>query len=43
MTAIGMIMLLLVGIGVTARSYGVWTRVLLLIVVAIGLLLFYLT
>jgi len=43
MTAIGIIMLLMVGIGVTARSYNVWTRLLLLIVVVIGLLLFYLT
>lgn len=43
MTAIGIILLLFVGIGVSVRSYTSWTRLLLLLVVVIGLLLFYLT
>jgi len=42
MTAIALILLLFVAVGIFARSYTVWTRLLLLIVVVIGLLLFYL-
>lgn len=43
MTAIALILLLLVGVGIFVRSYNVWTRLLLLIVVILGVLLFYLT
>jgi hypothetical protein len=43
MTAIGIVLLLLVGVGLVVRSYNIWARLLLLIVVVVGLLLFYLT
>lgn len=43
MTAIAIILLLFVGVGIFVRSDTVWTRSLLLLVVIIGLLLFYLT
>lgn len=43
MTAIALILLLFVGVGIFVRSYTVWTRLLLLIVVVIGVLIFYLT
>ncbi|HLG77503.1 MAG TPA: hypothetical protein VKX46_13890 [Ktedonobacteraceae bacterium] len=43
MTAIAILLLLFVGLGIGVRSYNVWTRLLLLLAVIIGLLLFYLT
>jgi hypothetical protein len=43
MTAIAILLLLFVALGIFVRSYNVWTRLLLLLVVIIGLLLFYLT
>ncbi len=42
MTAIALILLLFVGLGMFVRSYTVWTRLLLLLAVIIGVLLFYL-
>jgi hypothetical protein len=43
MTAIAILLLLFLVLGIFVRSYNVWTQLLLLIVVIIGLLLFYLT
>jgi hypothetical protein len=43
MTALALLLLLFVGLGIFVRSYTVWTRLLLLLAVIIGLLLFYLT